>query len=130
MTWRRILRIGFVVIACLSLLLNAVVIGAGLRLADRGLPGGGIGQALIQMPREVRRSYVSGLKAEQPELRRLAENLRDRRQEMLSAAIADPVDPAALEAAMAAVREATAAMQSAAHAAMLKTVAEPSASEP
>jgi enterochelin esterase-like enzyme len=73
---------------------------------------------------------VSGLKAEQPELRRLAADLRDRRQEMLSAAIADPVDPAALEAAMAAVREATAAMQSAAHAAMLKTVAEPSASEP
>ncbi|MEM0942441.1 MAG: periplasmic heavy metal sensor [Pseudomonadota bacterium] len=121
MTRGRILRIAFVVIACLSLLANAVVLGVGKRLADRGLLASGVGQMVREMPPEARRAYLDGLRAERPALRELAADLRRTRREMIALASADEVDTAALEAAMAEVRRATARLQEAAHGALLET---------
>ncbi|MEM9061869.1 MAG: periplasmic heavy metal sensor [Pseudomonadota bacterium] len=119
MTGRRIFRIAFIAVACISLLLNAVVIGVGLRLADRGwfAPG-----ALAEMPRDLRRTYAEALRAERPVLRALADDLKLQRSEMLRIAAEEPVDRAALDAAMARVRAATGKVQSAAHDIILKTV--------
>ncbi|MGD1923719.1 MAG: periplasmic heavy metal sensor [Paracoccaceae bacterium] len=122
MTRRRILRIAFVTVACLSLLLNAVVIGVGLRLADRGWFAASPAGALADMPREMRQSFVAALRAERPRLRGLADDLRAQRTEMLKIAAQEPVDRVALEAAMANVRAATTRVQSAAHSVILKTV--------
>lgn len=122
MTWGRAFRIGFIVLACLSLLMNAVVIGIGVRLADRGLLGGGVGQVLAEMPRDTRRAFARDLKAEQPRLRSMLHELRAHRKRMLELAAARPGDPQALAEAMADVRAATTRLQAAAHEIMLETV--------
>ncbi len=122
MTWGRIWRVLFVVVFCFSLLLNAVVVGVGVRLFDRGRIGDGMAQVLIQMPRETRRALVNSFRAERPELRRLGAELRARRMEMLEIATSDSADSAALAAAMEEVRRATTRLQTAAHETMLKTL--------
>lgn len=126
MTGRRIFRIVFVGIACLSLLLNAVLIGVGVRLAERGWLGGGVGRALAEMPRETRQIYAAGLRAERPTLAALNKELRSRRTEMLRIAAADPVDPVALAAAMENVRAATTSLQTGIHGAIMRVVEESS----
>ena len=127
MTRRRFFRIGFIVIACVSLLLNAVLIGAGVRLAERGWLGGGVGRALAEMPREMRQVYVEGLRAQRPTLRALNETLRAHRAEMLRLAAADPVDPVALAKAMENVRTATARLQGTVHSTIMGVVQEKAA---
>ncbi|MEO1491807.1 MAG: periplasmic heavy metal sensor [Pseudomonadota bacterium] len=119
MTWGRAFRIGFVAAACLSFLVNAAVIGIGLRLANNGLLGGGFGMMLTDLPREKREHYADALRAERPQLRPLIEALQVRRQEMLAIAARDDVDSQALAEAMDAVRQATTDLQSAAHGVIL-----------
>lgn len=119
--WGRIFRIGFVVIACLSLLINAVLLGVGISLSKRGVFDRGSSQALMEIPREIRRTYVDDLRAKRAELRQLRDDVRDKRRVMIEAAGANPIDPDALEAAMADVRAATARMQNALHATMMTT---------
>lgn len=121
MSWGRIFRIGFIVIACVSLLVNAVLIGVGVSLSQRGMFDRTTGRAVMDVPREIRQAYVKDLRANRSELRRLRDELRAKRKAMIEAAGADPVDPAALAAAMEAVRTATQQMQAAMHATMLKT---------
>lgn len=119
MTGGRILRVLFVVVACISLLVNAVFIGIGVRLADRGILGNGNARILAGMPAETRRTYVDALRSNKPELRRLADELKERRREMLTIAAKTPVDAAALASAMQQVRTATTRLQSASHEALL-----------
>lgn len=118
MTWGRALRIGFVVIACLSLLMNAAVIGLGLRLTKHGVVGD-VGRGALSMPREIRQLYGDRLKASRPRLRSLRRDLRAKRRVMLTLASAQPLDKPALEAAMKDMREATQRLQEAIHRAML-----------
>lgn len=120
-TWGRVFRIGFVVIACVSLLVNAVLLGVGISLSKRGVFDPAAGQALMDVPRDVRRAYVRDLAANREELRALRDDLRAKRRAVIEAAAAIPVDPAAMEAAMADVRAATTRMQTALHATMLTT---------
>lgn len=126
MTWGRVLRIAFVVAACLSFLVNAAVIGVGLRLAGNGMIGGGIGMMMTELPHEKRQEYRAALRAERPQLQALAQDLRARRKTMLTIAGTEPVDAAALAQAMADVREATATLQNAAHEAILRSAHEDS----
>lgn len=123
MTWGRILRIAFVVIACVSLLVNAVIIGLGVRLSERGF-NGQFTRGVISMPREIRRTYADGLRANRPELKRLRRDMRMKRRAMLDLASAQPVDRAALAAAMRDLRDATTRLQEASHRAMLSAVPE------
>lgn len=122
MTGGRVFRILFVVVACVSLLANAVFVGIGARLLERGAIGGGAMQALAEMPREMRQGYVASLRAERPELQRLRAELQDRRREMLRIAGTPPVDAGALSDAMAEVRAATTRLQSAAHSTILESL--------
>ena len=122
MTWGRGLRILFVVVACLSLLANAFLIGLGKRLADRGLSAGLVGQVIRELPPEKRGAIREGLRSNRPEMRRLADELRARRREMLRVAAAETVDPVALAAAMEDVRGATTRLQALTHDAMLKAL--------
>ena len=122
MTGRKLFRIGFVVLACISLLVNAVIIGVGVRLADRGVIGGGVGTAIREIPRDIRQEYIAGLRAVRPTLRGLREELKQRRKEMLMLAAEETPDPKALAVAMGEVRRATTRLQAAAHEAMLGTI--------
>ncbi|MEM1372086.1 MAG: periplasmic heavy metal sensor [Pseudomonadota bacterium] len=121
MTTGRIFRIAFVVVACVSLLINAVIIGVGARLVDRGFIDGSFGQSIRDMPRETRQAFLKGFRAERQELRRLGDELRERRTNMLALASRQPVDPDALAAAMQQVRKTTTDLQTAVHQVMLKT---------
>ena len=119
--WGRIFRIGFVIIACISLLVNAVLLGVGISLSKRGVFDRGSHQALMEIPRDIRRTYVKDLRDNGAELRRLRDDVRAKRQVMIETAGAQPVDPAALEAAMKDVRLATTRMQTELHAIMMTT---------
>ncbi|MEL6479055.1 MAG: periplasmic heavy metal sensor [Pseudomonadota bacterium] len=119
MTMGRVFRLLFVVVACLSLLANAVLIGVGVRLSNAGLIGNGIGASISEIPRETRRAYIRGMRAKRADLRALAQELGAHRRTMAAALAADPPDPEALSAAMAEVRAATTRLQTAAHEAIL-----------
>lgn len=121
MTWGRIFRIGFIVLACVSLLVNAVIIGIGANLSKRGWFDREGGRAFMEVPKETRRAYLHDLKAARPDLNRLRDDLRAKRRIMLELAANDPIDPEEFAKALADVRAATAALQSAAHAVMVKT---------
>lgn len=122
MTRGRILRLAFVTIACLSLLINAVVLGIGLRLADRGMLWKDAAQALHALPSETREALVASLVTQRPQLRALRETLQEERRAMLALVVDKPVDPMAVEAAMARVRAATTALQLAAHDTILNSL--------
>lgn len=124
MTWGRIFRIGFVVVACISLLVNAVILGIGINLSKRGWFDRDAGQAFMAIPRETRRAYLDDLRAERPDLNRLRDDLRAKRKAMLEVAATEPVDPEALGAALEEVRAATTRLQAAAHNVMIKTAKE------
>lgn len=124
MTWGRIFRIGFVVVACVSLLVNAVIIGIGVNLSKRGWFDRDAGQAFMAIPQETRRTYLDDLRAERPNLNRLRDDLRAKRKAMLEVAATEPVDPEALAAALQEIRTATTRLQAAAHAVMVRTAEE------
>jgi len=121
MTWGRIFRIGFVIAACISLLVNAVIIGIGVNLSKRGWFDRDAGQAFMAVPKETRRAYLDDLRAERPHLDVLRDQLRAKRKAMLALAAVEPVDPQALATALEEVRTATTRLQAAAHAVMVKT---------
>ena len=124
MTRSRFFRIAFVAIACISLLINAAVIGFGIHLKNRGIIGGGLGAAWTEIPRETRQLVRESLKAESANLRQLREELRENRKRMMAIAAVDPVDTQALDAAMVDVREATMRLQQAAHSSILQSLRE------
>lgn len=126
-TWGRVFRIGFVVVACISLLVNAILLGVGISLSKRGIFDSGSGQALMEIPREVRQAYVKDLRANGAELRRLRDDVRAKRRAAILAAGSQPVDVEVLEKALADKREATERLQAALHATMLKTAEDLSA---
>lgn len=123
MSWRAIGRILFVTVFVASLLLNAVTLGVLLRLRAAGLGPLAGGSAVREMPAELRRDVLGALRQNRDELGALRSELRARRAEMIAAAKAEPVDPARLAATMAEVRAATAALQRAAHEALLPRLA-------
>ena len=126
MRWGRIFRIGFVIVACISLLINAVMLGIGLKLSSQGPVGGGIALAMAMAPsemsRETRRRYVDALRAERPYLRGLLDDLVAQRDVVMDLASAQPVDKAALAAAMEKFRAATLRLQTAAHETILGSI--------
>lgn len=121
MTAGRIFRIVFVVVACVSLLVNAVLLGIGARLANEGVIGQGMLRAVADLPRDTRRAFRDSLRADRATLRALRQDLNTKRRAMIAIAGERPVDSAALRAAMQDVRTATTRLQQAAHDAILKT---------
>ncbi|MEO1724272.1 MAG: periplasmic heavy metal sensor [Pseudomonadota bacterium] len=118
-----IFRALFVIVACVSLLANAVVIGFAVRAYHSGtLPfagGGGIG---LGLERAERRAIFSRLRDERPRLRMLRRELRARRAEMVRALTAEPPDPDEIRRTMAAVRSATEVLQGAVQEVVLEAV--------
>ncbi|MEM7058770.1 MAG: periplasmic heavy metal sensor [Pseudomonadota bacterium] len=129
MTWGRVFRVGFVVIACISLLVNALIIGVGINLSKRGWFDREGGRAFLSIPRETRQTYIKDLRDARPELNQLRDDLRAKRKVMLETVAAEPLDPQALATALEEVRAATTRLQAAAHAVMLKTAEESAASD-
>ena len=122
MTPGRIFRIAFVLVACLSLLLNAAFIGLGLRLANQGVLAGGMAQTLLEVPRETRVMLRDALRTDRVMLEVLVADLSEKRRRMLAVASAETADPDALAAAMSDVRDATTRLQEAAHRSMHRAV--------
>lgn len=122
MSWGRIFRIAFVVVACLSFLLNAAFVGLGLRLANQGVFAGGVAQAFVEVPRETRRALRDALQADRVMLEVLAADLSEKRSRMLALAAGEATDAGDLSAAMLDVREATTRLQEAAHRSMHRAV--------
>jgi len=115
---RPVLRVLFWIGVAASLLLNAVAVGAWLRLADlRDMANGG-GAGFADLPRETRAEVRAALEENRAALAAPLRRLGEARAAMYAAAAARPFDRAALEAAMGAVRDATAELQAAAHGVM------------
>jgi hypothetical protein len=114
------LRALFWIVVGASLLANAVVLAVLLRLAEwRELAGGGA----ATLPLDLRAAIRRDLLAERPRWAPLLADLARARAEMAAAATARPYNPAAVEAAQARVRAATAALQEAAQDVMRETFA-------
>lgn len=103
----KVFRIALRVLLVLSLLMNVVVIGFGLRLMELRDKAG---LQDTRFPREFTRRFMDQAEDDPALLSQLA-RLGDARREMLAAAEARPFDRAALEAAMQKVRQETAALQ-------------------
>ncbi|MEM6676340.1 MAG: periplasmic heavy metal sensor [Pseudomonadota bacterium] len=121
MRWGRVLRVGFVVAACLSFLLNAAVLGMGVGLMRSGvIPFDARGGGLLTLPAEQRRALMLAVREARPEIRALRRALQERRSDMFEALRADPPDPVAVEAAMQEVRAATSRLQAAVQVAVVE----------
>ncbi len=114
----------------LSLLANAVVLGLFLRLgALRDLANGGV-DVWAELPDDTRAAFRQELRANQPRFAALLADLGQARATAFRAAAARPYDRAAVEAALAQVRSASAALQTEAQLLMLKTFDEAAAKSP
>ncbi|MEL6640857.1 MAG: hypothetical protein AAFP98_06025 [Pseudomonadota bacterium] len=114
----RLIRIATRVIFVLSLLLNAVIIGIALQIAELRSY---YGPAETRLPREIRRNFVDTAKADDT-LAQEAALLSAARTEMFDLSQATPLDREALEAAMANVRAQTANLQERSQALLLETI--------
>lgn len=125
MRMRRTLRIGFVAVACLSLLANAAVIGVTLRAYQAGIfPLSGAADLFVELSTEDRHAFVANLKREEATITALRDTLQLRRREMLRMATAENPDPAAVRAAMARVDTAAQDLRSALQGLLLETFVE------
>jgi uncharacterized membrane protein len=119
----RIWRVLFWLLVAASLLANAVVLGLALRMGEmRELANGG-STGFTDLPRQTRAEVRGALRDNRAALAGPLTALGAARRAMFEAAAARPFDRAALEAAMARVRQATGEMQAAAHAVMLEAYA-------
>jgi uncharacterized membrane protein len=114
------LRVLFWILVAASLLANAVVLGLVLRFGGirDALNGGGGG--ITDLPRAARLEYRQALSENRADLAERVASLGAARRAMFEAAAARPYDPARVEAAMARVREATAALQTEAQTLLLR----------
>lgn len=116
----RLIRIILRVVFALSLLLNAVVIGLGLQIAElRAF----YGPSDIRLSRELRQSFIESARNDAA-LAAEAARLSESRTEMYELSQTKPVDQPALEAAMARVRDQTRALQEKSQALLLEMVLE------
>lgn len=117
-------RVLFWIVVAASLLANAVVLGLFLALADvrQALNGGSAG--FRDLPPDIRVALRQSVTAERGALQGQLRALGSARRAMVQAAAARPYDPAALEAAMAEVRRASAELQTAAHAVLARAAAQ------
>lgn len=107
MTWGRVLL--WAVLGA-SLMANAVVLGLVLRFGAFSEEAG-LRNTWADVPAETRRFFRAELAENRGALRTLLADLRRARSEMFAAAVARPYDRAAVEAAQAKVRAASAALQ-------------------
>lgn len=116
------LRVLFWLVVGLSLLANAVVLGLWFRLAPvrEAFMGGGSG--FRDLPADVRAAYRTVLAEDREALLAHVATLGEARAAMFRAAAARPADRAALEAAMARVREASSALQTTAQGVLVKAL--------
>jgi uncharacterized membrane protein len=115
-------RVLFWMVFGASLLANAIVLGLVLRFGDmRGGGGGGDAAGFSRMPPEIRQEFRSVLRENRRTLVVPMRELGAARRAMFDAALARPYDRAAVEAAMARVREASAAVQVAGQELLLMT---------
>ncbi|MEL6767746.1 MAG: periplasmic heavy metal sensor [Pseudomonadota bacterium] len=120
-----VLRVLFVVVACISLLANAVIFGVAMRAYSSGvMPRAGAGSVGFELEPRERRAVLMRLRAERPTLRVFRRELQDRRAAMVAALTATPPDPEEIRQRMAEVREATAALQAAVQEVVLDVVIE------
>ncbi|MEM9762719.1 MAG: periplasmic heavy metal sensor [Pseudomonadota bacterium] len=120
-----VLRIVFVIVACISLLANAVIFGVAMRAYHTGvMPLAGAGTVGFELEPAERRAVVRRIRAKHAELRVFREELQDRRAAMVAAVTATPPDPEEIRRRMAEVREATAALQAAVQEVVLEVVVE------
>ncbi len=127
---KRLGRILIWVLLCASLLANAVVLGLVLRLGSlRDLANGG-GNGWAELPPGARSLFMSELRGNRAEMRALVADLGRARAAMFAAAAARPYDRAAVEAAQARVRAASAALQAEAQLLMIKAFDETAADAP
>jgi hypothetical protein len=111
--------LAWVVAAVLLISLAVNVLIAGVVLGHlHGPPAGEDFEHIVGMiarpyPPEIQRGIMDSARADRDELRQKFDAMRETRRKAFEAARADPFDPAALDAANAAVRAATDAMQQA-----------------
>lgn len=114
MRTKRVLRLGFVIAACVSFLVNAAVVGVALRAYQTGvLPFAAAGDFVLRVPADDRAAFLEGLRDEEARLSAMRRTLQERRADMLRLVTAEDADPVAVRAAMAEVQAATSALQSA-----------------
>jgi hypothetical protein len=96
-------RIVLIAVLTVSLIFNALALGAALRLHQlrQGLTGGDA--AALTLPREMRRDILSAL-ADAPELKAGLARVQAARRAVVAAATATPFNPAEAEAAMTELR--------------------------
>lgn len=121
----RFWQIGLRVVLILSLLGNGAALGAYWRhksaVEERQAER-------VRMPQEIRQAYRRAIR-NTPEVSQAFRALRAARRDVLALQAADPVDPDALAAALAAVREASAALQAAGHPLLLDAMLDHAESE-
>jgi hypothetical protein len=104
-------RILFWLVVCTSLLANAVVLGLAWRASEwREVLNGGT-SGFADLPAPIRAEFRDVLAENRASLVAPLTALGEARREMFAAAAARPYDRVAVEAAMARVREASAALQ-------------------
>jgi uncharacterized membrane protein len=124
------LKVLFWLVVGASLLANAVVLGLLLRLGElRDIANGG-SAGFAGLPAGTRAEVREALGANREALAGPLAALGEARRAMFAAAAARPFDRAALDAAMAKVRDATLDLQEAAHAVMLDAYAGAAAEGP
>lgn len=114
----RLIRIVTRVIFVLSLLVNVIVLGIALQFAELRAY---YGPAETKLPRDLRRSFIAVAKADDG-LAVEAAKLSEVRTQMFELSQAEPLDPAALEAAMAEVRAQSGVLQEKSQALLLDTI--------
>jgi uncharacterized membrane protein len=123
--WSRLLIVALAVGLLVSVCLNLFVAGAWLggRWAD-ARSGTMVEKAMRPYPPSLRADTRRKLFADRKALRSAVTELRDARQHMFSVMRADPLDRAALDQAMKAVRERSAAVQAVFQTALAESLAE------
>ncbi len=107
----KVLRVLFWLVVCASLLANAVVLGLTWRTGDiRAAINGGT-SGFTGLPAPIKAEFRAVLAENKRDLVRPLAALGQARREMFAAAAARPYDRAAVEAAMARVREASSTLQ-------------------
>jgi uncharacterized membrane protein len=100
-------RIALIVALVLSLFLNALAIGAWVRLRDARADLFGPEAAAARLPEELRQDLRSALRAEAHTIRPLLRDVVTARAAIVAAAKARPYDRASADAAMTGFRTAT-----------------------
>lgn len=111
--------VALVVSVCLNVFVAGLVVGrisgGGAAAPDRAADAGGLERFMATVPAEARPVLRRALRENRRDLQGMVAAVREARQEAAAVVAREPFDPAAFQAAMAAVRDRSEALQAAVH---------------